>query len=103
VKKWIALFLLLVFSVVSTPRELWHHCLVHANVSHCDNQGSDNGFIDSPSCEICNFQFQEFLPGFIAEQPHQENFTYEFLSYQLSQKNVSKAAYIALRGPPEVI
>jgi hypothetical protein len=102
VKKWVAILLLSIFSMVSTPRELWHHCLVHANISHCDNQGSENGFIDSPSCEVCNFQFQEFMPGFIAQQAIQENIHFEFVSYRLPDHNVSAAVYIALRGPPEL-
>jgi hypothetical protein len=102
VKKWIALFLLSIFSVVSTPRELWHHCVVHGNITHCDNQSSDTGFIDSPECEICNFQFQEFLPGNISEKAIAEIFFFVDFDKNLDNHNVLWGDVIALRGPPEL-
>lgn len=57
IKRGIALFMLAVFALVFSPKELWHQCGV---LGHEHNHGHDNDYHTSVTlnddCAVCDFQ-----------------------------------------------
>lgn len=103
VKKCIALFLLVLFSLVSTPRELWHHCIAHSDSNHCEQNDSGSGSIDNPGCDICKFQLKDFSLGKPEEFVLQSLKVFDFFVPYFPPINVIWGDCVALRGPPELL